>query len=192
MGCTTSSSMFMLAILVIFASPREGAAQHLLSREAAPGLVRALDVAGLESIAAADPAEPGTFVAALHLQGSMMLVVRAHHPSVEALTERIAARQYRDVYLDLQGTPTPQHKFFVQDSGADGISNARSEGVDVLYEDGVTQTLFNGQPKAQKLTPAQYGTRLAAADARYARLLTLLTAAARQEPAAPKAQAINR
>jgi hypothetical protein len=188
MGCTLSSSIFLLVILVILGFSGEGAAQHFLSPEAAPGLVRALDVAGLESIAAADPAEPGTFVAALHVPGGLMLVVSARHPSVEGLTHRIAARQYRDVYLDLQGTPTPQHKFFVQDSGADGISNARSEGggVDVLYEDGVTQTLFNGEPKAQKLSPAQYAARLAAADARYARLLTLLTAAAREEPAAPK------
>jgi hypothetical protein len=195
MGRMVSASMFLLTILVILGVPGEGAAQHFLSPGAAPGLVQALNVAGLESIAAADPAEPGTFVAALHLQGSLMLVVSARHPSVEALTQRIAARQYRDVYLDLQGTPTPQHKFFVQDSGADGIANARSEGggVDVLYEDGVTQTLFNGQPKAQKLTPAQYSSRLAAADARYAHLLTLLTAAAREEPAAPsRAQATNR
>ena len=188
MGRTVSSSTLLLTILVILGVPGQGAAQHFLSPEAAPGLVRALDVAGLESIAAADPAEPGTFVAALHVPGGLMLVVSARHPSVEGLTQRIAARQYRDVYLDLQGTPTPQHKFFVQDSGANGISNARSEGggVDVLYEDGVTQTLFNGEPKAQKLTPAQYAARLAAADARYARLLTLLTAAAREEPAAPK------
>jgi len=50
----------------------------------------------------------------------------------------------------------------------------------------VTQTLFNSQPKAQKLTPAQYAARLAATDARYARLLTLLTAAAREAPAVPK------
>lgn len=188
MGCTTSSSMFMLAMLVILGIPGEGAAQHFSSPEAAPGLVRALDVAGLESIAAADPAEPGTFVAALHVPGGLLLVVSARHPSVEALTHRIAAHQYRDVYLDLQGTPTPQHKFFVQDSGADGISNARPEGggVDVLYEDGKTQTLFNGDPKAQKLTPAQYGARLTATDVRYARLLTLLTAAVREVLAAPK------
>jgi len=126
------------------------------------------------------------------VRGGQMLVVSARHPSVDGLTQRIAARQYRDVYLDLQGTPTPQHKFFVQDSGADGISNARPEGggVDVLYEDGVTQTLFNGRPKAQKLTPEQYNARLAAADARYAHLLTLLTAAARQDPG-PRTQAAN-
>jgi hypothetical protein len=188
MGRTVSSSTLLLTILVSLGVAGEGTAQHFLSPEAAPGLVQALDVAGLESIAVADPAEPGTFVAALHVPGGLMLVVSARHPSVEGLTQRIAARQYRDVYLDLQGTPTPQHKFFVQDSGADGLSNARSEGggVDVLYEDGVTQTLFNGQPRAQKLTPAQYAARLAATDARYGRLLTLLTAAVRQAAAAPK------
>lgn len=190
----TSSWTLLLAILAILGFPGEGSAQRFLSSEAARELVRALDVANLESIAAADPLEPGTFVAALHVRGGQLLVVSARHPSVEGLAHRIAVRQYRDVYLDLQGTPTPQHKFFVQDSGADGVSNARPEGggFDVLYEDGVTQTLFNGEPKAQKLTPAQYATRLADADTRYARLLTLLTAAARDEPGRQRAQATNR
>jgi hypothetical protein len=188
MGRILSSSTLLWTILAILGFSGEGAAQRLLSPEAARELVRALDSAGREDIATVDSADSGTFVAALHVPGGLMLVVSARHPSVEGLTHRIAARQYRDVYLDLQGTPTPQHKFFVQDSGADGISNARPEGggVDVLYEDDVTQTLFNGQPKAQKLTPAEYAARLAATDARYASLLTLLTAAAREEARAPK------
>jgi hypothetical protein len=111
-----------------------------------------------------------------------MLVVSARHPSVDGLTHRIAGGQYRDVYLDLQGTPTPERMFFVQDSGADGLSNARveSSGVDVLYEDGARQTLFNGEPKPQQLTQTQYTARLAEADARYAHLLMLLTTAARK------------
>src|SRR5688572_4276893 len=165
MGRILSSSTLLLTILAILGFSGEGAAQRLLSPEAARELVRALDSAGREDIATVvDSADTGTFVAALHVPGGLMLVVSARHPSVEGLAHRIAARQYRDVYLDLQGTPTPQHKFFVQDSGADGIANARPEGggVDVLYEDDVTQTLFNGQPKAQKLTPAEYAARLAA------------------------------
>jgi hypothetical protein len=184
MGRTLPSATLVLSFAIV-GLPGKGAAQHLLSPEAARELARALDVAGLESIAAADSAEPGAFVAALHIRGAQMLVVSARHPSVEGLTRRITGRQYRDVYLDLQGTPTTQGKFFVQDSGADGISNARpqSGGVDVLYEDGVRQTLFNGEPKAQKLSPAEYSARLAAADARYAHLLTLLTAAAREATA---------
>jgi hypothetical protein len=178
----TLRSASLLSICVIIGAPGEGAAQRLLSPEAARKLVRALDAAGLESIAAADPGEPGTFVAALHIPGGQMLVVSARHPSVDALAHRIAGGQYRDVYLDLQGTPTPQRQFFVQDSGADGLSNARveSSGVDVLYEDGARQTLFNGEPKPQKLTQTQYTARLAEADARYAHLLMLLTTAARK------------
>ena len=186
MGRTLSSSTLLLAALTIVAFPREGAAQGFLSPEAVRGLVRALDDAGLETIAAGDPAESGAFVAAMYVRGGQMLLVSSRHPSTEALTHRIAARQYRDVYLDLQGTPTPQHKFFVQDSNADGISNAlEGGGVDVLYEDGATQTLFNGKPKAQNLTAAQYAARLASADARYARLLTVLTAAVREQPRPP-------
>ena len=186
MGRTLSSSTLLLAGVIIVTFPREGAAEGFLATEAVRGFVSARDVAGVETIAAADPAEPGAFVAAMYVRGGQMLLVSSRHPSVEALTHRIAARQYRDVYLDLQGTPTPERKFFVQDSGADGMSNAlEGGGVDVLYEDGVTQTLFNGKPKAQNLTAAQYAARLAAADARYARLLTVLTAAVREQPRAP-------
>jgi hypothetical protein len=95
-------------------------------------------------------------------------------------------RQYREVYLDLQGTPTPQDKFFVHDARADGILSALpgSGDVDVLYEDGVRQTLFNGDVEAQHLTSAEYRATLAAADARYARLLKLLTSAVHQDQTA--------
>jgi hypothetical protein len=91
-------------------------------------------------------------------------------------------RRFREVYLDLQGTPTSRDKFFVQDANADGILSAfpGSDDVDVLYQDGVRRTLFNGDIKAQQLTSAEYDAKLVAADARYARLLTLLASAARR------------
>jgi hypothetical protein len=139
-----------------------------------------LDAAGLDAIAAGHPDTPGQFVAALYLRGSQLLVVSAQHPSVDGVTHRIANRQFREVYLDLQGTPTQRGKFFVQDAGADGILSARpgSGAVDVVYEDGARQTLFNGDLKGQQLTPSEYDAKLAEADARYARLLTLLASAA--------------
>ena len=157
-------------------------AQTSASGDAARGLVTALDRLGLEAIAAADPSEPGTFVAALMIQGGRLLVVQARHPSVDGLLQRLAARQYRDVYLDLQGTPTQKGKFFVQDAGANGILTTLpgSVEVDVLYEDGQRQTLFNGDLIGQHVTAEEYGARLAAANARYARLLTLLTSALRE------------
>ena len=156
--------------------------QPFASADAVRGLVYVLDQYRLDAIAVADPADSGTLVAALYIPGSQLLVVSARHPSAEAVADRITMRRFREVYLDLQGTPTPRDKFFVQDSRADGILSAfpGSGDVDVLYEDGVRRTLFNGDIQAQRLTSAEHDARLAAADARYARLLTLLASAARQ------------
>jgi hypothetical protein len=156
-------------------------ADEFASAAAARQLVAALNAFEPEAIATSDPEHPDTFVAALHIPGSQLLVVRQRHPATEALRQRIALSQFRDVYLDLQASPAATGKFFVQDSGADGILDARrgSGGVDVLYEDGVRQTLFNGDYEGQHLTRATYEERLSSADAEYARLLTLLAAAAR-------------
>jgi hypothetical protein len=154
-------------------------AQPFVSGDAARDLVSALDRSRLDAIATADPAQPGAFVAALKIQGGRLLVIHARHPSEAAIQQRLAAGQYRDVYLDLQGTPTREGTFFVQDAGGDGLSGTLSEssGVDVLYEDGQRQTIFNGDKITQHLTAAEYDAKLAAADVRYARLLTLLTTA---------------
>jgi hypothetical protein len=155
--------------------------QTLVSGDAARELVQRLDAIGVTAIAAKDPNQSGVFVAALYVPASQLLVVRARHPSVDALTYRIDAKQFRDVYLDLQATPTPQGKFFVQDSKADGVLDTRlgSGDIDVLYEDGVRQTLFNGDRRAQQLSEAEYKAKLSAADTEYARLLGLLTGAVR-------------
>jgi hypothetical protein len=76
----------------------------------------------------------------------------------------------------------PAQAFLSADAARDLVSALLSAlpgsgDVDVLYENGVRQTLFNGDAKGQHLTSAEYDARLAAADARYARLLTLLASA---------------
>jgi len=155
--------------------------QTLVSANAARELRQRLDAIGVTAIAAKDPRQSGVFVAALYVPASQLLVVRARHPSADAVAYRIDAKQFRDVYLDLQATPTPQEKFFVQDSGADGILDTRpgSGDIDVLYEDGVRQIVFNGSPRAQHVSDAEYKAKRSAADAEYARLLGLLTGAVR-------------
>lgn len=156
------------------------AAQDGASVTATHNLIRALNEAGLESIASIDPTEPGTFVAALHIKGGQLLVVRARHPSVDALSARLATRQFRDVYLDLQATPTPLGKVFVMDSGADGLPSDSEplSKVDVVYEDGTRQFMFNGA-RAQKLRADDYRQQLQDADAKYTRLLNVLIGALR-------------
>ncbi len=165
------------AVTLVLGCPGVGASSSRLeSSNAARSLVDLLEAKHLSAIAAPDPADTGTFVAALYVPGSQLLVVSTRHPSADAVLYRIAARQYREVYLDLQGSPVREGKFFIQDSGADGIvAGGRGSGdVDILYEDGVRQTIFNGDTRAQHLSKADYESRLARADSSYARLLMLL------------------
>lgn len=169
--CWTSAIVFSICAVGI-------QAQHSDSSTATTALVSALDNANLEAIATVDPTAPGAFVAALRIKGGQLLVVRAFHPSVEALSARLAAHQFRDVYIDLQVTPTAKGKLFVMDSGADGlpIDADQPKHVDIVYEDGTRQTMFNGA-RAQKLNDDAYRKQLHDADAKYTRLLDVLTSA---------------
>jgi hypothetical protein len=151
----------------------------------AAALVSELQARHVDAIAAADPSQPGRYVAALLVPGQL-LVVSAMSPSGGALAQRIASGAYRDVYLDLQGTPTPTGKFFVQDAGADGIQDGHDGIVDVVYEDGTRQILFD-RTLAKAVKGAAYDRALSAADARYERALMALLDAVRAHPADPGA-----
>jgi hypothetical protein len=138
----------------------------------------ALKSASMDAFAASDTTQPGRFIAALSVPGQL-LVVSATHPSPALIEQRIAAGMYRDVYLDLQGTPTTAGKLFVQDADADGLVNAlpNSGAVDVLYENGSLSARFDGDPKPQGLTSKEYVARFEQADAEYAHALAILKAA---------------
>ena len=60
-----------------------------------------LDQAKLDAIAAKDPAANDAFVAALYFPGSQLLVVGARYQVPMLLNERIAKKEYREVYTDL-------------------------------------------------------------------------------------------
>jgi hypothetical protein len=156
-----------------------GHAQTLASTKPARDLVYALERRGLDAVAVADPTTPGTFVAALYVPRSLRLVISARHPSVEEVARRIASHQYREVFLELQRSPTLQGKCVVQDSGADGIWSAfpNSGEVDVLYEGGAKRTSFDGDIDGQEVTRPGYDAKLRMVVSHYARLLKLLTAA---------------
>jgi len=129
----------------------------------------------LQAFASADPEQPGRFVAVLYVP-EQLLVVHAAHPATSALEERIKAGQYREVYLDLQGTPTPQGRFFVLDAAADGLLAAvpGRGSVDMIDDGHGPSLLFNGGARGQHVSEAAYNQRVTAADQTYARLLKLL------------------
>jgi len=174
----TTQPGLVAAILLSICTFGVHASQDGGSTVAAKKLLSALEHASLDAIATTDPAEPGAFVAALHIKGGQLLVVRAHHPSADALSARLAARQFRDVYIDLQATPATKGKLFVMDSGADGLPGDSDPPahVDVINEDGSRQTMFNGA-RAQKMSRDEYRKQVKDADVKYTRLLNILNAA---------------
>jgi hypothetical protein len=154
--------------------------QTAKSAAAAKELAQALDGAKLEAIAAADPAEPGTFVAALYFPGSQILVVSAKYAAPALLTDKIAKQNYRDVYIDLNSASIAGSKVFVIDTNVDGLVAKPEDGQGAdQWEQGKTQVTFDGQWKKAKMSEEEYMKAFATADERYAHILQVLTTQAK-------------
>jgi hypothetical protein len=166
-----------LAGVLVFLWAGHAFAQQTKSAPLARQLAAALDAAKLESIAAKDPTTPDTYVAALYFKGLQLLAVSAAYSAPPLLDARIAKKEYRDVYIDLNSAAMPDTKFFAADLGIDGL-NARREGdapADSVDTRG-RRTAFDGQWRQQQLSEDEYLKIHAAADERYAAMLTALLA----------------
>jgi hypothetical protein len=173
--------MLLAAVVFTFAAAVHPAArgdQDSKSVAAAKELAQALDAAKLDAIAAPDPASPGTFVAAMYIPGAQLLVVSAKYSAPTLITEKIAKKDYRDVYMDLQAASVAGTRIFVQDMMADGLV-AKPDGPGDVYEDGTKATTFDGSWKKAKLTEDEYMKAFADADEKYTKILTLLIAHAK-------------
>jgi hypothetical protein len=171
----------LCACALIAAQPLAAAppGDRLESRDLARQLSAVMTGQHLDAIAAKDPQTDGGFVAALLYPGSQLLVVGAKCPAPAYLDSQIQARAFRDAYAALQQSAVADTKLFVQDLGADGLHAADGQPVDVVYDKVVNQSIFDGDPSHKD---HGYEARLAAADARYSRLLQVLLDAAQHEP----------
>ena len=152
-------------------------AQDAKSAGLARQLAAALDSAKLDSIAAPDPANPDTFVAALYFPNMQLLVVSAKYTAPQLLAEKVGKKEFRDVYIDLNSASVPDSKIFVEDLGADGLKAKREENQPFdTYEQSGKRTVFNSDWKAQKLSEQDYMKAFSGADDQYARILMALLA----------------
>lgn len=140
------------------------------SATVAKELVQVLASRQLNAIAAKDP-ESGHYVAALSFPEVQLLVVSAAYPNPAVLDDAIARKDYQTVYAALQAPSLREGKLFFQDMGADGLRPDGDGSVDVLYEQGTEQTLFDGKRKARD--------KFTQAEETYGRLLTVLLAQAK-------------
>jgi hypothetical protein len=155
-----------------------GSADAPQSNTAADTLTKLLTEQSLEAVAVADPSQPGRFVAALYLPASQLLVIAATHPQPMLIQQTIDAGNHRQAYIDLHTTGAQAGRLFVEDLQANGLQPTREddEPFDIVWENGRTQTVYDGDWERQRLTRETYFHRFAEADRRYATLLEHLIA----------------
>jgi hypothetical protein len=164
-----------LAACLVLSLAGSASAQESKSGPLARQLASALDAAKLDSIAAKDPAAPDVFFAALYYPGAQLLCVSGRYSAPQLLADRLAKKEYRDIYLDLNGAGTD--KVIVEDPGSDGLKAKRETNQPFdQVEMGGKRTMFDGEWKAQKLQEQDYLKTYSAADERYAQILTALLA----------------
>ena len=171
---TRVAHVSLAAVLALSLAPR-ASAQESKSAPLAKQLAAALDAAKLDSIAAKDPDGTDVFVAALYFPNMQFLVISGKYSVPQLLATRLTKKEYRDVYLDLNGAATA--KTFIEDPGCDGLKAKResNQAFDTAEMDG-KRTMFDGEWKAQKLSEQDYTKAFAAADERYAKILAALLA----------------
>ncbi|MBA3231904.1 MAG: hypothetical protein H0T05_03705 [Acidobacteria bacterium] len=178
---TRISSAVLLAGLVMAVPGASVAhAQGPSSTAAATELAALLDAAKLDAIAAVDPADPSTWVAALYFKDGQLLVVSAQYAAPELLIQKLQVRDYLDIYLALFSSSVPGTRVFATDSNANGLAARPSNGAapDTWERADVTMT-FDGEWRRAKISEADYRKAFDEADEHYTRLLKLLSAQAR-------------
>ena len=165
--------LFCVAIMLVTLLQSALRAGDARSTPAAKQLALLMTERKLDSFAARDPQDAGRFVAALLFPGVQLLLVSAQSPAAAELDAHLAGRNYRDVYSALQQPASAASRMFFIDMGCDGLQEDGGN-VDVMYERGTSQILFDGNPGKQKLSRSAYSEKLAQSDEQYTRLLTAL------------------
>jgi hypothetical protein len=169
----------LVALLAMAPATAPLAAEDAESAAPAAALKTLLEQLQLEVFVVRDPEEPGRYVGVLYVPGSQLLVVSTPYPVPAALDKRIAEGKYMDAYQDIQTVRDRQGLFFVMDSLADGLRREPKldQPFDSTSTDNSAPIAFDGKWKAQQLTEEQYEEAFATGDARYARMLKVLTTA---------------
>ena len=164
---------WLLAISMIFVQPLTAAPNDPGSTALVKRLTSLMADRQLDVLAANDPSAPTRFVAGLLIPGAQLLVVSAQYPHPAELQSFLTERQYRHVYSALHQPSTTSSRQFFIDAGCDGFQGG-GEGVDVLYEQGGAEMLFDGNWKKRGLSESAYEKKVKEAGAEYDRLVSLL------------------
>jgi hypothetical protein len=156
--------------------------QSSKSAGAAKELTQQLDQAKLQHIATRDPEDPNRFIAAMYFPGMQIVTVSGKYSVPVLLNEKLMAKNYKDVYIDLSSASERDSRITIEDLRADGFPAIRVKGATSgdAWEAGTARVVFDFDWKKQKLTEKDFYDKLQTADAQYARMLGLLLAEAKK------------
>jgi hypothetical protein len=164
-----------LAAVLTLACAGAALGQESKSAPLAKQLTAALDAAKIDSAAAKDPANPDIYVAVLYIPGFQLLAISAKYSAPTLLDARLASKEYREVYIDLNSAGTPDSRLFIEDLGGDGL-RARREDNQAFdsVENAGKRMMFDNEWRKQQLSEQDYLKAFAAADERYSQILALI------------------
>jgi hypothetical protein len=150
-------------------------AQTSKSAALAAELAKLLDTMKADSVAAKHPGAPDQYVGALYFPGSQLLVVTARYQVPELLNTKLAGKEYRDVYIDLNSAAIPNTKVFVSDLGIDGLKARREDNQPYdTIEMGGKNWNFDGNWRGAKLSEEEYMKGYQQAEEEYVKMLQAL------------------
>jgi len=176
----TSFTIAAAVGLMLISLPSSAGAQVSKSAAVAKELIQVMDSKKLDAIAAKVPTADGHFAAALYFPNVQILVISGHYSAPLLMDPRLAGKQYRDTYMELSGTVTPNTKIFVQDMGEPGLSQRKQDNMYDTWNQAGKIVMFDGDPDKQKMSDAEYAKSFAAADEEYAKILGALLAEAKK------------
>ena len=166
--------------LLCLAVPSFAVAQVSKSTAIAKELTQLMDSKKLDAIAAKVESPAGNYAAALYFPTVQLLVVSGQYSAPQLMDPRLAAKQYRDTYMELSGTVSAATKIFVQDMGEPGLTSKKQENMYDTWTHAGKVVMFDGDNDKQKMSDAEYAKTFAAADEEYARILGALLAEAKK------------
>jgi hypothetical protein len=149
-------------------------AQQSKSAALAGELTALLDQMKLDSVAARSADH---FIGALYFPGSQLLVIRAKYSAPDHINYLIAAKAYRDAYVELNSTTDQESKIFVSDLGANGLQFKRDKKLPFDTAELAGKTVsFDGEWNKAKISEQDYTRTYTTTDEQYAQMLQALIA----------------
>jgi len=172
-----ASRLGLAALIALSLVPSAVGAQEVKSSDLAKQLAQLLDQKKLDAIALPDAQNPGSYVAALYIPGTQLLVVSGKYTAPALMADLLAKKDYRGAYSELVAAAVPDSRLFVMDTYANGLmlKPSGSSAPDTVGA-GTKSTTFDGEWKKAKISEADYAKAFAENDAAYSRVLQSLIA----------------